>query len=317
LATSALTCVASEISNADARAGVTESQLCEPTVEAIGQLTLQTYADTAGLREAWQADTETTTDLVVDEDICANATPGADKWGFGNVVCGVSEGKAQIRWTDTRSGNLGVVVSETDDLAALHEWWEANARPLGRGLADQARATEKTRKPTPAPRKLVRVPGKPGNATCARTIAPIQDEWGRTWRITKVNFRNEVGYERVVVQLERTGKNRSAKPTQAKVARMTLNGLRRTHANAPKPTKGKLAVVLDITGIDDGPTIYNYAPSGLDYVKQLSVFKNNGGYATSVTTPSAICYQVRIPIWSPAATGNEDRAEIYIDLTPR
>ena len=36
-----------------------------------------------------------------------------------------------------------------------------------------------------------------------------------------------------------------------------------------------------------------------------------------MTTPAAICYQVRIPVWSKAATGDERKAEIYIDLKPR
>jgi hypothetical protein len=47
------------------------------------------------------------------------------------------------------------------------------------------------------------------------------------------------------------------------------------------------------------------------------MFKSNGGYTAVITTPAAICYQVRIPVWSKAATGNEQRAEIYIDLKPR
>ena len=75
--------------------------------------------------------------------------------------------------------------------------------------------------------------------------------------------------------------------------------------------------MLDIDGIDDSPTLYNFSPSGLDYVRQLSLFKSNGGYTTTITTPAAICYQVRIPLWSDAATGDEQKAEIYVDLQPR
>ena len=52
-------------------------------------------------------------------------------------------------------------------------------------------------------------------------------------------------------------------------------------------------------------------------MRQLSIFKSNGGYSVSITTPSAICYQVRIPVWGKAATGNEKSAQIYIDLKPR
>ena len=120
-----------------------------------------------------------------------------------------------------------------------------------------------------------------------------------------------------VLRLDRTGKNRSARPTQAKVTRRTVKNLRSLFPRAPRATSGKLAIVLDIDGIDDSPTLVNYEPSSLDYVRQVSIFKSSGGYSTVITTPSAICYQVRIPIWSRAATGNERKAEIYIDLKPR
>ena len=318
-----LTCETAATTSADVAAGVTESQLCEPADEAIGQLTLQTYADAAGLREAWQTDADNTADLEIDEAVCANATPDADKWGFGNLLCGVRDGTAEIRWTDTRSGTYGIVESATADLDTLHKWWRENARPLGRP-AGGATATDEaddtapaTPKPTPKPGPLVRVPGKPNNATCKTSIDPISDEWDRTWNITTVNFENKNGYERVVINLQRSGKNRSTTPTRTAVKRMTAANLDANYRRAPTPTKGKLAIVLDIDGIDDSPTLFNFEPSNLDYMRQLSIFKSNGGYTTAITTPSAICYQVRIPVWSNAATGNERTAQIYVDLKPR
>ena len=296
------------------------AQLCEPADETVGQLTLQTFEDASSLRDAWQADAETTTELTPAADACANETPGSDRWGFGNISCGVADGKAQIRWTDARSDSLGIVERDDEDVAALYAWWRANGRPLGRTVDKPATPTTKPKdsaKATPAPRKLVRVPGKPGNATCAASIAPIPDNFDRTWRITKVNFKNENGYERVVLQMARTGKNRSKTPTRTTVSRMSVNKLRNAYPKAPKPNKGKVAIVLGIDGIDDAPTLFNFKPSSLDYVKQLSIFKSNGGYTTVIAAPEGTCYQVRIPIWSAAATGNERKAEIYIDLKPR
>jgi hypothetical protein len=300
---------------------VVETQLCQPAEETVGQLTLQTFDGSADLRDAWQADADGSGDLAVSADACANETPGADKWGFGNIICGIRDGRAEIRWTDTRSDSLGVVEGADGDVAALYEWWRANARPLGRAAetdetTDQV-TPEKTPKPSLTNRKLVRVPGKPGNATCAASIDPIPDEWDRTWNITKVNFKNENGYERVVLHLDRTGKNRSAKPTKATVSRMSVNKLREAFPKVTRGAKGKVAIVLDIDGIDDAPTLFGYKPSGLDYVKQVWIFKSKGGYTMTLTAPQATCYQVRIPVWSSAATGTEKKAQIYIDLQPR
>ncbi|MEX1345561.1 MAG: hypothetical protein AB1Z63_12930 [Candidatus Limnocylindrales bacterium] len=325
--TAGLTCTTGETSARDQRSGVTTTQLCETSDDSIGQLTLQTFDETTDLRDAWQADADVVADLEVDEVVCENATPGADKWGFGNLVCGVRDGRAEIRWTDTRSGTFGVARSETDDLESLHQWWRENARPLGRPASDSEDVPDEpkaTMAPKPsknenddAKRKLVRVPGKPRNATCSASIDPIPDEFDRTWNITKVNFRNERGYERVVLQLERTGKNRSRKATRTTVSRVAVKNLRRDYPKAPRPTKGKLAVVLGIDGIDDAPTLFNFRPSSLDYIRQVSIFKSSGGYTAVITTPAAICYEVRVPVWSQAATGNERKAEIYVDLKPR
>ncbi len=320
--TAALACGDEQISTRDERAGVVVAQACEPADEAIGPLTLQTYQATADLRDAWREATAATSGLTPAEEACANETPGSDKWGFGNIVCGTSDGKAQIRWTDARSDSLGVVEGTNDDVAALYEWWRTNARTLGREVKKPAAKTiepRKSAKPesTPAPRKLVRVPGKPSNATCAATIKPIPDEWDRTWNISRVNFKNESGYERVVLQLERTGKNRSRTPTRAVVSRTSVNKLRRAVPRAPTPTRGKVAIALEIDGIDDAPSLYNFRPSSLDYVKQISVVKTNGSWTVVIAAPQATCYQVRVPIWSTAATGKEKSAEIYIDLKPR
>jgi hypothetical protein len=322
--TAALVCGDEQIPVRDERAGVVVAQVCESADEAIGPLTLQTYQAAADLRDAWQEATTATSGLTPAGDACANETPGSDRWGFGNIVCGTSDGKAQIRWTDARSDSLGVVESANDDVAALYEWWRTNARTLGREVKKpETKVTEpKTSaksepKPTPVPRKLVRVPGKPGNATCAATIKPIRDEWNRTWNISRVNFKNESGYERVVLQLERTGKNRSRTPTRAAVSRTSVNKLRKVVPQAPTPTRGKVAIALEINGIDDAPSLYNFRPSSLDYVKQISVVKTNGSWTVVIAAPQATCYQVRIPIWSTAATGKERSAEIFIDLKPR
>ena len=64
------------------------------------------------------------------------------------------------------------------------------------------------------------MPGAPKAVSCAATSDVIPDEWDRAWKITTIDFRNRDGYERVVLNLERTGRNRTKWPTQAQIERM-------------------------------------------------------------------------------------------------
>jgi hypothetical protein len=293
---------------------------CQPADEEVDQLAVQQYEDTDALRSAWRTASEAASENAQADEVCSNETPGTSKWGFGNVICETVDGVARVRWTDSRTDTMGVVESSGTNVEALYEWWRTNARPLGRGAEatdSETSESKESSEPTPKPRKLVRVPGKPGNATCTASTSPIPDEWDRTWRITRVNFKNENGYERVVLHMERTGKNRTNTPTQTAVSRMSVNKLKDAVPKAPTPGRGKVAIVLDIDGIDDAPSLYNFQPSGLDYVKQMSIVKTNGSWTVVISSPLGTCNQVRIPIWSSAATGKEDKAEIYIDLKPR
>ena len=160
----------------------------------------------------------------------------------------------------------------------------------------------------------MRVPGKPRAATCSGSIFTVADEWDRTWRINRVKVENKTGYERVTLQLIRTGKNKSKTPTQARAQRMSVSDVTKKVANASKPGLGRIAFVIDLDGIDDAPGIRSYRPSGVNLVKEISVVKSPGGRTVIISAPLGTCYQMRIPVWGTNATGKEQRAEIFIDL---
>jgi hypothetical protein len=75
--------------------------------------------------------------------------------------------------------------------------------------------------------------------------------------------------------------------------------------------------VVELEGVRAAPELRRYRPSSIDYVREMSIVRNNGGRTVVLSTPQATCYQVRIPIWGLAASGNERTANIYIDLKPR
>jgi hypothetical protein len=315
----AFDCMPAEPSTQDQRAGVLASVTCVPSDDGVGELTLQTLDDAESLRTEWQSATASGA-LEPSEEACADGEPGTRKWGFGNVACESGDGTARITWTDSRTDTMGVVEG-TDDISAIYDWWHANARRLGRGeepgTSAQAEPNPPKATPPPVQRRLVRVPGKPRAASCAPAGPTIPDEWDRKWRINRVTFQNETGYERVILQLERTGKNRGRKATEARTRRMTLSRMAEILPQAPKPRRGLIAIVVELDGVRNAPDLRGYRPSNIDLVREISIVRNDGGRAVVLTTPQATCYQVRIPVWGLAADGDERSASIFIDLKQR
>ncbi len=314
---SGLGCQPGDTTAEDESAGVLATATCQPPADDVTSITLQDFEDADTLRTAWQSSLATTSSLDTAEDACRTSEPGRRKWGFGNIACTSEDGVARILWTDSRTETLGVIESTVDDIPAVHQWWRANARRLGR--VDDPAATptapstpEAT--PRPAGRKVVRVPGKPRAISCAATDTPIPDEWNRSWRIARVEFQNRAGYERVILNLERTGKNRTGTPTRAQISRMSVARAAEAVPKTAAPTRGRVAIVVDLDGVRGAPRLIRFKPKSIDLVKQMSIVKSVGGRTVVLSAPQGTCYQMRIPVWGANARGNEKKAEIFIDL---
>ena len=158
------------------------------------------------------------------------------------------------------------------------------------------------------------MPGKPRAATCSGSIFTVPDDWDRTWRVNKVKVENKNGYERVIVTLLRTGRNRSKTDTEARAQRMDVVDVPKAVSSASRPGLGRIAFVVELDGITDAPNIRGYRPSGVNLVKEISLVKRGNGRALVVSAPLGTCYQMRIPVWGANASGKEQRAEIFIDL---
>ncbi len=291
--------------------------VCEPPAGAVANVTLQTFEDADTARASWRSALRSNDTAKRVDDACPT-DPGDGKWGFGHIACLVDGDTAQLRWTDSRIGLYGQAEGTSDDISSLYEWWRSDGRRIGRAGATAEAETGQDRPEqdppkTTKPKKLVRVPGSPKALICGDS-ATIPDEWDRTWRLKTVNFRNRAGYERVVLNLERMGKNRTKWPTQAAVERMALSQVTKAVPNAFKPKRGASALVVRLDGVRDAPNLYHYRPNDLARLKEVSVVKDGAGRAVVLTVAPGTCYQMRIPVWGSNATGNEGRAEVYIDL---
>jgi hypothetical protein len=295
---------------------------CRPQDAPSLRVMVWEFADGAGLGADWRSRIDASApSLDESEDACRNGRPGIRKWGFGSIACLVDDGVAQVWWTDRRTQMLGNIEGATADLVAVFEWWRTTARPLGRAATDEAAIPGRPDagdEPLPSDRPaLVRVPGPPRAVICDATGEPMPDAWGRTWRIRNIDLLERGGYERVVVNLVRTGKNRTSLPTQAAIEQKARSRITTAIPGAPRPKRGRAAIIVRLDGVRDGPDLRGYRPSGTDLARELSVVPYDGGRTVIISVPPDTCYQLRIPVWGASASGEEARAEVYIDLQER
>jgi hypothetical protein len=163
-------------------------------------------------------------------------------------------------------------------------------------------------------RPLVRVPGAPNDVICTNLDEPIVDLHGRTWQRERVRFLDEPNYERVVLALQRTGRVREGRGAQVTVERMPVADLATEFPGAPRPRRGRTALVVRMDGVVQAPDLRGYRPEGLDLVRELSIVRGTRARTAILALAGDGCYQVRIPVFGPTATGNEDRAEIFVDI---
>jgi hypothetical protein len=211
-----------------------------------------------------------------------------------------------VAWTDSRSDLLGIVRGATPEIAALYRWWEDEAKPLGRIAA--APSTQ------PGVDRLVRVPGVPDDLVCTNLQEPIVDTHGRTWGIERVRFVDRPGFERVVLELQRRGRVVPGGGAEVTVDRMPVADVASEVRGARRPSRGRIALVVRMRGVTQAPALRAYRPQGVDLVKELSVVRRDRSHAAILSLNGDGCYQVRIPLFGPSATGEEDRAEVFIDV---
>jgi hypothetical protein len=306
----------------DPDAGAVAGVICLTPDAAVQRLLVRDFVDGTLLAAGWQSEIDAASpSLDESDDACRDGRPGTRRWGFGNIACLVDADRARVWWTDRRTQTFGTIEGRSDDVATVFEWWRTTARAWGRPGAEEAAppaAPEATSKPSPSdPAPLVRVPGPPRAVTCDATGEPIPDAWGRTWRIKNIDVLERGGFERVVVNLVRTGKNRTSRPTQAAIERMARSRITTAIPGAPRPKRGRAAIIVRLDGVRDGPDLRGYRPSGTDLARELSVVPYDGGRTVIISVPPDTCYQLRIPVWGASASGEEARAEVYIDLKER
>jgi hypothetical protein len=238
---------------------------------------------------------------------CEEGTAGVRRWGFGRLVCWIADGTAMLSWTDSRSHLLGTVQGTGPDLGELYSWWQEDARPLGRIAAEDASPSGPD-----AGSPLVRVPGAPDDVICRSLDQPIVDQHGRSWQIERVRFLGRPRYERVVFDLQRT--SRTGRGVEVTIDHLPVTDVASEVPGSETPGSGRTALVVRMHGVTRAPDLQAYRPTDVDMVDELSLVRGAGSRTAILSLAGDGCYQVRIPVFGPSASGAEDRAEIFIDI---
>mgnify|MGYP001826622619 FL=1 len=80
---------------------------------------------------------------------------------------------------------------------------------------------------------------------------------------------------------------------------------------------GRRSIVLELDdGFTEAPVLRRYRPSGLDIIKEFSVYRvGRDGRNAVISADTNGCYRVRVPGWNdPSASVR--RAEIHVDIRP-
>ena len=87
--------------------------------------------------------------------------------------------------------------------------------------------------------------------------------------------------------------------------------------NADRPGMGRRSIVLELDdGFTDSSDLRRYRPSGLEIVKEFSIYRvGRDGRNAVISADTGGCYRVRVPGWDdPSASVR--RAEIHVDIRP-
>ena len=154
-----------------------------------------------------------------------------------------------------------------------------------------------------------------GSWVCREEIV-IEDSRLRDWSLGRASFRIRDDFERVVLQLERAG-NGSGDPASITADSIGSWNVESNVPGADRPGLGRRSVTLKLDdGFSGSLSLRGYRPSGLDIIKEVSVYPaGRDGRNVVISADTDGCYRVRVVAWDDSSNSVR-RAEIHVDIKP-
>jgi hypothetical protein len=157
-----------------------------------------------------------------------------------------------------------------------------------------------------------------GNAfTCENDAAPIRDPYDRTWRVKKISYSTQAGFERVILHLARIGEARPGGRTAAIAGRVPTSRIT-DFPEAVRPEKRQRRLLrVDLAGVPVGPDLRGFRLLGLGNIGEVSLLPGRNGRTALLAIDGDACYRVRVPAWGSEVDPDASQAEVVIDVKDR
>jgi hypothetical protein len=159
---------------------------------------------------------------------------------------------------------------------------------------------------------------KDANAfTCANDAPPIRDPYDRTWRVSKISYTTQPGFERVILHLRRIGEASPSRGTSAIARRVPTSRLGDFPEDVRPEKKKRRLLRVDLSGVPQAPDLRAFRLMGLGQIGELSLLPGKKGRTALLAIDGDACYRLRVPAWNPSADANASQAEVVIDIKGR
>jgi hypothetical protein len=178
----------------------------------------------------------------------------------------------------------------------------------------EATVPQPTLRPNAAPaREPAPAVAGPSGWVC-EGIARIADPRGREWRVVRVRAVERGSFERVALDLQRTGTGDG--PTRASARSFGTADIRDVIPRADRPSSGRTTIGVNLAaGFDGTVAITGFRPRGTEVVREVSTYPAASGSAwVAISTSGDGCVRLDAPAWRrDVAT---DSATLTVDVRP-
>jgi hypothetical protein len=143
----------------------------------------------------------------------------------------------------------------------------------------------------------------------------VTDTRGARWSVDWVSFRAMRGFERVVLHLDRQGPGRAGATAFGQA--LATSAVQAFAPAAARPSSGRTTIGIELGGgIRSGLDLRGYRPSGLQTVRELSIYRTGSEARVLISVASDGCFRMRVPAWQSGASAGATTAQLIVDVRP-